>query len=173
MSQNENVNVNESLIELSKLVELLDEDAGSLELQQTIQDYLAPILLSVVAEIDANRQFILATADRSNLAMMMSEKTFLGELITNFAEHFSVVSEHLETLELPENVQESYTEIQDLLATWMSFASDEDEDEGEDYEFDEEEFEEEEEDDSVASRNDQLVEDILSDSSAEGEENNG
>ncbi len=124
---------NETLIELQKLVELMDEDSESLDIAQGISDYIAPILQGMLAEIEANRQYVLQTADRANLAILVNEKTFLGEVITSIADHFSTIIE-----ELPKNIDSesklgvAVGEIQDLLATWMSFDMSEDEDEDED-----------------------------------------
>ncbi len=129
-----NLSMSESLMELGKLIQLMDEDAENLSSNQAISDYIVPILESVVGEIEANRQYILQTADRTNLAYLMNEKTFTGEILTSIADHFSTVLE-----ELPQDVDSDSSlgvalgEIQDLLATWMSFEiSDEDEDEDED-----------------------------------------
>ena len=129
-----NLSMSESLMELGKLIQLMDEDAENLSSTQAISDYIVPILESVVGEIEANRQFILQTADRTNLAYLMNEKTFTGEILTSIADHYSTVLE-----ELPQDVDPDSSlgvalgEIQDLLATWMSFEiSDEDEDEDED-----------------------------------------
>ena len=137
---------NETIIELQKLVELMDEDSGSLDMSQGISDYIAPILQGMLAEIEANRQYVLQTADRANLAILVNEKTFLGEVITSIADHFSTIIE-----ELPENIDPesklgvAVGEIQDLLATWMSFDMSEDEEDDSEEENTEEENTEEEE----------------------------
>jgi len=148
-----NLSMSESLMELGKLIQLMDEDAENLSSTQAISDYIVPILESVVGEIEANRQYILQTADRTNLAYLMNEKTFTGEILTSIADHFSTVLE-----ELPQDVDPDSSlgvalgEIQDLLATWMSFEiSDEDEDEDEDEDGDGDEDDEYEDNDGVAS----------------------
>lgn len=125
-----NLSMSESLMELGKLIQLMDEDANNLNTTQAISDYIVPILESVVGEIEANRQYILQTADRTNLAYLMNEKTFTGEILTSIADHFSTVLE-----ELPQDVDPESSlgvalgEIQDLLATWMSFDISEEDDE--------------------------------------------
>lgn len=125
-----NLSMSESLMELGKLIQLMDEDANNLNTTQAISDYIVPILESVVGEIEANRQYILQTADRTNLAYLMNEKTFTGEILTSIADHFGTVLE-----ELPQDVDPESSlgvalgEIQDLLATWMSFDISEEEDE--------------------------------------------
>jgi len=135
---------NETIIELQKLVELMDEDSGSLDMSQGISDYIAPILQGMLAEIEANRQYVLQTADRANLAILVNEKTFLGEVITSIADHFSTIIE-----ELPENIDPesklgvAVGEIQDLLATWMSFDMSEDEEDDSEEDDSEEENTEE------------------------------
>jgi hypothetical protein len=136
---------NETIIELQKLVELMDEDSGSLDMSQGISDYIAPILQGMLAEIEANRQYVLQTADRANLAILVNEKTFLGEVVTSIADHFSTIIE-----ELPENIDPesklgvAVGEIQDLLATWMSFDMSEDEEDDSEEDDSEEDNSEEE-----------------------------
>lgn len=129
-----NVNLSESITELGKLIQLMDEDADNLGTSQAINDYIVPILESVVAEIEANRQYILQTADRTNLAYLMNEKTFTGEILTSIADHFATVLDELPQDTDPESkLGVALAEIQDLLATWMSFdVSEEDEDVSED-----------------------------------------
>lgn len=134
--------LNETLFELRKLIEMMDEDASNLSLATLIGDYVAPILDSMVSEIELNRQYTIQTNDRVSLALMMSEKTFLGDVLTNIAEHFSTVIDELPDDTDPESkLGVAVGEIQDLLATWMSFdggADDEDEDgDDEDYDGDE------------------------------------
>lgn len=126
--------LNESINELGKLVLLMDEDASSLNVAQALQDYLAPILGSMLEEIKANRNYVVQTADRANIAMMMNEKTLLGEILTSIAEHFVTILG-----ELPEDIAEdsklgvAVAEVQGLLSTWMTLADfEEDEDEEED-----------------------------------------
>ena len=160
----------------------MDEDAENLSSTQAISDYIVPILESVVGEIEANRQYILQTADRTNLAYLMNEKTFTGEILTSIADHFSTVLE-----ELPQDVDPDSSlgvalgEIQDLLATWMSFEiSDEDEDEDgdEDDEYEDndgvasEDFDEDSEsvDSSVESSSDILEEDTFEDEAVSDED---
>jgi len=134
-----NLMLSESLNELSKLIELMEEDAENLTSQQAIGDYIAPILGSLLAEIEANRQYVLQAADRANLAILMNEKTFLGEILTSIAEHFATVIEELPQDTDPDSkLGVAAIEIQDLLATWMSFDIEED--------FEDEEDEEDEED---------------------------
>lgn len=116
-------NVNESLLELSKLIQLMDEDADNLSAQQAISDYIVPILGSFIAEIDTNRQAIIQTAERTNLAMLMSERTFLGEILVGIGEHFSTIVSELGELEADSNLGIAVTEIQDLIATWTEFES--------------------------------------------------
>lgn len=141
----QNLMMTESIVELSKLINLMDEDAENLSPAQAISDYISPILGSMLAEIEANRQYVLQTADRANLAMMMTEKSFLGEILTNIAEHFStIVSELPSDTDPNSSLAVAVTEIQDLLATWMSFDS-EDEDYSEDEEEDDSEDESEDE----------------------------
>ncbi len=125
--------LNESINELGKLVLLMDEDASSLNVAQALQDYLAPIIGSMLEEIKANRNYVVQTADRANIAMMMNEKTLLGEILTSIAEHFVTILG-----ELPEEIEENsklgvaVAEVQGLLSTWMTLADFEDEDEDED-----------------------------------------
>ena len=130
--------MNDSIIELSRLITVMDEDAENLTPTQAISDYIAPILESMLAEIEANRQYVLQAADRANLAMLVNERTFVGEILTSIAEHFSTVIQ-----ELPEDTEDdsklgvAVLEIQDLLATWMSFdLSDEDVNEPSEFEDD-------------------------------------
>ncbi len=124
-----NLTLSESITELGKLIQLMDEDAENLGTSQAINDYIVPILESVVAEVEANRQYILQTADRTNLAYLMNEKTFTGEILTSIADHFATVLEELPQDTEPESkLGVALAEIQDLLATWMSFdVSEEDE----------------------------------------------
>ena len=130
--------LNETLFELRKLIEMMDEDASNLSLATLIGDYVAPILDSMVSEIELNRQYTIQTNDRVSLALMMSEKTFLGDVLTNIAEHFSTVIDELPDDTDPESkLGVAVGEIQDLLATWMSFdggVDNEDEDEDDDEE---------------------------------------
>ena len=88
-----NNNLSESLVELRKLVVLMDEDAETLSVTDGIRDYIVPILDSVVEEIEQNRQYIINTADRTNLSLLMNEKTFTGEILTSISDHFSTVLE--------------------------------------------------------------------------------
>ena len=138
MTENPNMMLTESLVELSKLIELMEEDANNLTAQQAIGDYIAPILGSMLAEIEANRQYVLQAADRANLAILMNEKTFLGEIISSIAEHFATLIEELpEDTDADSKLGVAVTEIQDLIATWMSFdLEDEDEDDDADDEDD-------------------------------------
>lgn len=140
---NQNVMSNESIAELYKLISLLDEDASNIDNQQAISDYIVPILTSILGEVEANRQLILQTADRASLALLMTEKTFLGDVLTGVADHFSALLEELpvDLVSSNERVAASVAGIQDLLATWMSFSAD---DEG--YE-DEDDSDEEDSDD--------------------------
>ena len=154
---------NETLIELQKLVELMDEDSGSLDIAQGISDYIAPILQGMLAEIDANRQYVLQTADRANLAILVNEKTFLGEVITSIADHFSTIIEELpQQIDAESKLGVAVGEIQDLLATWMSFDMSEDEEEDEDEGEGEGEGEEETLEDPIAEENTDptIVEDV-------------
>jgi 5'-deoxynucleotidase YfbR-like HD superfamily hydrolase len=59
----------------------------------------------------------------------MNEKTFTGEILTSIADHFATVLEELPQDTDPESkLGVALAEIQDLLATWMSFdVSEEDE----------------------------------------------
>jgi hypothetical protein len=149
----------DSISEIYKLIQLMDEDAPNLKLGQIIGDYISPILISLVAEVDANRQHTLQTEASVRLAMLMTEKTFLGDILGGIAEHFTTMLE-----ELPENIQEdsklgvAVGEIHELLATWMAFEpasldiqfeEDEEDEEGEEGEEDDEETEEDEESDTV------------------------
>lgn len=130
-----NLNLSESITELGKLIQLMDEDAENLGTSQAINDYIVPILESVVAEVEANRQYILQTADRTNLAYLMNEKTFTGEILTSIADHFATVLEELPQDTDPDSkLGVALAEIQDLLATWMTFDISEDDlsDENED-----------------------------------------
>ena len=128
-----NLNLSESITELNKLIQLMDEDADNLGTSQAINDYIVPILESVVAEVEANRQYILQTADRTNLAYLMNEKTFTGEILTSIADHFATVLDELPPDTDPESkLGVALAEIQDLLATWMSFEVSEDDDIAED-----------------------------------------
>ena len=128
-----NLNLSESITELNKLIQLMDEDADNLGTSQAINDYIVPILESVVAEVEANRQYILQTADRTNLAYLMNEKTFTGEILTSIADHFATVLDELPQDTDPESkLGVALAEIQDLLATWMSFEVSEDDDIAED-----------------------------------------
>ena len=134
----EGYNLMESLDELRKLIQLMDEDANTLTPAQAITDYIAPILDSMLSEIEVNRQYAVQTNDRVSLALMMAEKTFLGDILTSIADHFGTLID-----ELPADTQAdsklgaAVSEIQDLLATWMSFdlsaedADEDDEDEDE------------------------------------------
>ena len=122
MSDSTNSNLNENLVELLKLIELMDEDSGNLTAPQAISDYIAPILTSMLAEIEANRQLMLNVSERTNLAMLMSERTFIGEILTNVAEHFTTIVDELpQDTSADSRLGVAVTEIQDLLATWMSF----------------------------------------------------
>jgi hypothetical protein len=145
---NQNLLSNESISELYKLISLLDEDSSNIDVPQAISDYLVPILTSLLGEVEANRQFILQTADRASLALLMTEKTFLGDVLTGVADHFSALVEELpaELVASNERVAASLAGIQDLLATWMSFSAD-DEDEG--YEDDDDDEDEGDDDEGV------------------------
>ncbi|MHA1961403.1 MAG: hypothetical protein ACW99U_14370 [Candidatus Thorarchaeota archaeon] len=129
------MSLNESIVELNKLILLMEEDAGSLDVQQSLQDYLAPILGSILAEIEANRNYIVQTADRANLAMMMNEKTLLGEILAAIAENFATILGELPAYEEDSKLGAAVAEVQGLLHTWMSFddeESDEDDEDDED-----------------------------------------
>jgi hypothetical protein len=142
--------MNESILELRKLIQMMDEDAGSLTPATLISDYVAPILDSMVSEIEMNRQAVIQTNDRVSLALMMAEKTFLGDILTSIAEHFSTVVEELPEDTDPESkIGVALTEIQDLLATWMSFELDEDSDDedSDDEDSDDEDSDDEDSDD--------------------------
>ena len=124
--------INESIVELRKLIQMMDEDAGTLTPATLISDYVAPILDSMVSEIELNRQAVVQTNDRVSLALMMAEKTFLGDILTSIAEHFSTIVEELPEDTDPESkIGVALGEIQDLLATWMSFELDEESDDEE------------------------------------------
>ena len=157
--------INETLMELAKLVELLDEDVSNLKLQDAVSDYIVPILLSTLAEIEANRQIVVGSVEKTNLALLMSEKTFLGDILVSLAENFTVVANHLEGQELPEEVSTAIAESQDLLATWMSF-----EDDDEDDEEDAEEVEESVNEDVIENDTDSSDSNDVSDSSQSEEE---
>jgi len=142
----------ESIAELNKLIELMDEDAGQLTTAQAVSDYIVPILSSMLGEIEASRELIVSTADRASLAILLNEKTFMGEIITAVAEHFVTLMEEVSPTLNPESkAAVAMSEIQDLLATWMSFNmessegedEDGDDDEGEDDEGDDGEDDEE------------------------------
>ena len=157
MTENPNMMLTESLVELSKLIELMEEDANNLTAQQAIGDYIAPILGSMLAEIEANRQYVLQAADRANLAILMNEKTFLGEIISSIAEHFATLIEELpEDTDADSKLGVAVTEIQDLIATWMSFDLEDEDDDADD------------EDDSSMDGND--LADEVSEETSEAEE---
>lgn len=162
---------NESIAELRKLILMMDEDAGSLTPATLISDYVAPILDSMVSEIEMNRQAVIQTNDRVSLALMMAEKTFLGDILTSIAEHFSTIVEELpEDVDPESKVGVAVAEIQDLLATWMSFDL-EDEDISDD--FDDEDLEDEDGDveDGDISEEEGVVESDVSDTEVlDGEE---
>jgi hypothetical protein len=133
----------DSLEELRKLIQLLDADAQTLNVSQAITDYIAPILDSMISEIEVNRQYTVQTNDRVSLALMMAEKTFLGDILTSIADHFGTVIDELPADTAADSaLGVAVSEIQDLLATWMSFDlgedTDEDDDDGADEETDEE-----------------------------------
>ena len=44
--------INESILELRKLIQMMDEDAGTLTPATLISDYVAPILDSMVSELN-------------------------------------------------------------------------------------------------------------------------
>lgn len=140
--------MNESLIELAKFVALLAEDASSLSVDQAVSDYIVPILGGILSEVEANRQYTLQAADRANLAMLMNEKTLLGEILTNIADHFATI-----LAELPSDIEEdsklgiAVAEVQSLISTWMSFDMSEDEDEDDDEDEDEDDDDEDSESD--------------------------
>ena len=141
----------ESFVELNKLIELMDEDAPQLTAAQAISDYIVPILSSMLGEIEANRELIVSTADRASLAILLNEKTFMGEIITAVAEHFVTLMEELSPSIDPESkAGVAMSEIQELLATWMSFnMSDSEESSEEDFEEDDEDVGVEEDADDV------------------------
>ena len=95
---------------------------------------------------------MLQAADRANLAILMNEKTFLGEILTSIAEHFATILEELpEETDSESKIGVASSEIQDLLATWMSFDIEEDYEENEGEEYEGEEYEGEEDGYSVDS----------------------
>ena len=158
----QNLMLSDSLNELSKLIDLMDEDADNLTAQQAIGDYIAPILGSLLAEIEANRQYVLQAADRANLAILMNEKTFLGEILTSIAEHFATVIDELPQDTDPESkLGVAAGEIQDLLATWMSFDIE-----------DEEEFEEDEGLEDTEDDDQRLLEEAYQEGIGESEDAN-
>ena len=129
----DNYNVMDSLEELRKLIQLLDADAQTLNVSQAITDYIAPILDSMISEIEVNRQYTVQTNDRVSLALMMAEKTFLGDILTSIADHFGTVIDELPADTAADSaLGVAVGEIQDLLATWMSFDLGEDTDEDDD-----------------------------------------
>ena len=153
------MSLNESIVELNKLILLMEEDAGSLDVQQSLQDYLAPILGSILAEIEANRNYIVQTADRANLAMMMNEKTLLGEILAAIAENFATILGELPAYEEDSKLGAAVAEVQGLLHTWMSFEDEEsDDDLGEDDDTDvSEDGSDVESDADVADSNEEVV----------------
>lgn len=147
-----NVSLNESIEELRKLIQLMDDDAKNLTMEQAVSDYIAPILDSMLSEIAVNRQYTVQTNDRVSLALMMAEKTFLGDILTSIAEHFSTIVDELpEDTDSDSKIGVAVMEVQDLLATWMSFdLSDEDEgDEGDEDDGDEDDGDEEDSGDTI------------------------
>jgi hypothetical protein len=171
MNDQLNLSMSESLMELGKLIQLMDEDANNLNASQAISDYIVPILESITAEIEANRQYILQTADRTNLAYLMNEKTFTGEILTSIADHFSTVLEELPQDTDPESkLGTALGEIQDLLATWMSFdISDEDDDDDSDGISDDDDDDDDNDDDGDSSDDNDDDNDDNADESAEVE----
>jgi len=154
MSESNPLMMNDSLLELSKLIAVMDEDAPNLSASQAISDYIAPILESMLAEIEANRQYVLQAADRANLAMLVNERTFIGEILTSIAEHFATVIDELpEDTDADSKLGVAVTEIQDLLATWMSFDLT-DEEVNEDSEEDEDDDDHSFDDDSLSADED-------------------
>ena len=138
--------INESLQELGKLIQLMEEDADSLTASQAIGDYIAPILGSLLAEVEANRQYVANASTRAEFAILLNEKTFLGQIVETIAENFATVLEEMDMDSLDEEskIGVALVEIQDVLSAWVDLTSgEEDEDEDEDEDGDEDEDEDE------------------------------
>ena len=161
----DNNNMNDSIQELHKLIQLVDEDSSNIDLSQAISDYLVPILTSMLGEIEANRQYILQNADRTNLAILMSEKTFLGEILTGIADHFSTIAEALKDTPADSKLGVALAETHDLLATWMSFDISDDDDSDDD---DSDDDDSDDEDDSDDDDSDDDIDSDDDDSSIDG-----
>jgi len=135
--------------ELIKLIELLAEDAPTENPRALIRDYIAPILESMASEIDDTQTAIQSVAELSQLALLTSQRTYVGEILRQVAENFAIL---LQSEVIPKEgaVADAVSEIDSLLGSWMELEQtfevdnlndidDEEEDEEEDEEDDEEE----------------------------------
>ena len=92
----------------------------------------------------------------------MNEKTFLGEILTSIAEHFATIIDELPQDTDPDSkLGVAASEIQDLLATWMSFDIE-----------DEEEFEEDEGLEDTEDDDQRLLEEAYQEGIGESEDAN-
>ena len=91
----------------------MEEDSANISINQAIADYVSPILLFMVQEIHANRQYLTSTNDRVSLALLMAEKTFLGDILGGLQ------STSRQSFELPNRSRvcsrSGVGEVQDLL----------------------------------------------------------
>ena len=139
--------------ELVKILELLEEDSGNERSAVLIQDYIVPILQSIVSEITNTQQAVQTVAEVSQLAILTAQRTYVGEILRQLSDNFAIV---LASADIPKEgpAAEALEEIDRLLGAWIEAEHgdfdyqnlDEDEDEDEDEEDDDEDEDDEDDD---------------------------
>ena len=103
--------------ELQQMLRLLEEDSSTERSAVLIQDYIVPILQSVLSEITNTQTAVQSVAEVSQLALLTSQRTYMGEILRQISDSFAVI---LQT-DLPEEgpVAEAVSDIDRLLGAWM------------------------------------------------------
>ena len=135
--------------ELNKILELLEEDSGKERSNVLIQDYIVPILQSIVSEISNTQQAVQTVAEVSQLAILTAQRTYVGEILRQISDCFATV---LASDDIPKEgpAAEALEEVDRLLGAWMEAEQgdfdfqnlDEDDEDDEDEDEDEDDGEE-------------------------------
>jgi len=137
--------------EIQKLLELLVEDVENVSPQEILSEYIVPVLESLAMEVENTQQALQTVAEVSQLSLLTNQRTYLGDLMRQIAENFSVL---VLSEEVPKEgpVGEAISQIDALLGSWMEIEQGDllqdldDEEDTEEEETDEEETDEEETD---------------------------
>jgi len=103
--------------ELQQMLRLLEEDSSTERSAVLIQDYIVPILQSVLSEITNTQTAVQSVAEVSQLALLTSQRTYMGEILRQISDSFAVILQ----IDLPEEgpVAEAVSDIDRLLGAWM------------------------------------------------------